>query len=1258
MAGRRYRIAWAARPHRRKCRRRARRARLQDASLAVAGDQAERRRRSSTAVLRFAVRANHGGGALCCAGDLQGQNRRCRCARFRATTTSTATTDRHRHASRDARRALAGQRHRIGLPVLRSARPVPQGSLAMSTMQSNEANMVPISADEINGQPAEAAAFTAAACDPRHSVVVEACAGSGKTWLLVARMLRLLLAGAKPAELLAITFTRKAAQEMRERLMELLHDLTLAPADKARELLLERGVSADELPRVMPLARALYEQILSGQNGLSIDTFHSWFARLLQIAPLASGVPHGYALTEKNGELMNEAYRRFMQAVQKPPQQEVKQAFLALYDLAGDSGAKRLLDSFLDKRAEWWAATMPPLSSDEMPLQWLEQLCGPDAQRDARLDVWNDEALKARLYEISAVLGQGAAANQKRATIIETLVSGAASAENFTALAGQFSDDADKPRGNNARTKALKAALVAHYGVDEEVAVSLFEEVFELTGNALRTLQRRSAEGMVLQLNRALFIAGRAYLDAYQEVKAEQRVFDFADLEWQAYRLLTNEESAAYLQSRLDARYKHILLDEFQDTNPLQWSIVRAWLRAYGSDAAQPTVFVVGDPKQSIYRFRRAEPRVFAAARDMLAQQGAVVLRANQTRRNATAIVDVLNTSFTGRNALFAPQTTLGMPGGGVWKLPLVQAPEAVAVEAAADDVQTPMRNPLTTPREEEDDARRRDEGTLIAQAILQARSRITVGGENGERALKWGDVMLLVKKRRHLIAYESALRDAGIPFVSDKRGGLLDSLEIADLIALLTFLITPNDTRALTHVLKSPIVGASDDDLIALAQREEGDWWQRVRTQQQSGNASPALGRAVPLLSQWLDAAPHYPVHDLLDMILHQGQLVARYAQSVAPAMRTQALGNIEAFVELALNLDAGRYPSLPKFIDALRVLQRHAESDAPDEASIDAAADAVRILTVHSAKGLEAPVVVMLDTNHSDPANDNVGILCDWPQDEDAPTHFSAFGRKSERGLARDRWFDAEEGFKQQEDWNLLYVAITRAKQLLIVSGVASTRGALAGGVQEGSWYHRLFDRTGDVAGMEEVHPEAQRNDELAATEQTFSLALFDPVPLPVSMTPAPENYSNDAIEEGVALHALLERMTEARTWPPVLPEDAVIARWLPCPRPLATTIRAQAATMLAQPALERFFNPALYRHARNEMDIVTGDGVLRCDRVVVFDDEVWILDYKRNLLDSERAAYAAQLVGYRDAALSVFSDKRIRSALITADGQFWEQ
>jgi ATP-dependent helicase/nuclease subunit A len=506
---------------------------------------------------------------------------------------------------------------------------------------------------------------------------------------------------------------------------------------------------------------------------------------------------------------------------------------------------------------------------------------------------------------------------------------------------------------------------------------------------------------------------------------------------------------------------------------------------------------------------------------------------------------------------------------------------------------------------------------------------------------------MLLVKKRSHLGAYESALREAGIPFMSDKRGGLLESLEISDLIALLTFLITPDDARALGHVLKSPIFGASDDDLIGLAQRAERGWWARLRAAALEHDAAPALRRASALLEEWLQAAPRLPVHDLLDVILHQGQLLARYAQAATPLSRSQAIGNIETFVELALNMDAGRYPSLPKFIDALRSLQNAAGGDAPDEASIDAATDAVRILTVHSAKGLEAPVVVLLDANHSKPARDDYGILCDWPQDAEAPQHFSAFGSSAERGAARDPLFAAEEGFKTQEDWNLLYVATTRAKQLLIISGVAGR----SGGVTDDSWYARL-----------EQVPEASFDAvaELAAVvdgAQRFEQEIFDPPQMPPPLVAAAAAFDNQAIAEGIALHGLLERVTQHGQWPVVLPDAETIARWLPCPLLLAKLVRRQAQTILEQVDLAHFFNPALHLHARNEMEIIADDVVLRFDRVVIFDEEVWILDYKRNLLDSELAAYTTQLRTYRQAAQAVFTDKRLRTALLTVDGRLSE-
>lgn len=1091
---------------------------------------------------------------------------------------------------------------------------------------------------EVNGEAVDAMHFTRVACDPARSVVVEACAGSGKTWLLVARMLRLLLAGTAPSELLAITFTRKAAQEMRERLLQLLHDLALQPDDAVRTLLLERGIEEHELARAFPVARHLYERVLSSPQSLSIDTFHSWFARLVQIAPLASGVPHGYTLTESTGELMADAYSRFMQSLNDEDKGEIRAALLTLYQMVGDWNARRLLDAFVDKRAEWWAISE---GNPDAALETLREMCGEDGMADARLALWDDEKTLARIRNIAWLLGKGTAVNQKRATAIEMALSAGESIEAFDALCNEFFNDAGEAR-KNQKTKDLTKAIEQNLGAD---GIRVFDDECAEIGEYLRQLRKRSCERQVLALNEALFTAGSALLEEYQVVKAEQRVFDFGDLEWHAYRLLTDADHAAYLQSRLDARYRHILLDEFQDTNPLQWSIVRAWLAAYGNDTQKPSVFVVGDPKQSIYRFRRAEPRVFTAARDMLSELGADVLRTNQTRRNASTVVDVINASFTG-NPIFAPQTTLAERDGVAWRLPLVRDDEKTEETVATFS----LRDPLTTPREEEEDARRFEEGRAVARAIARAMQEISA---SGKRSVRWSDVMLLVKKRTYLTAYESALREAGIPFVSDKRGGLLESLEVADLIALLNFLITPGDNRSLAHVLKSPIFSANDEDLIALAKRAEANWWQRLQASAQEG-ASDAMSRAANLLQQWLAAAPHLPVHDLLDLILHQGQLIARYAQAAQPVVRAQVLGNIAAFTELALNLDAGRYPSLPKFIDALQLLKNGAENEAPDEATVDAAVDAVRILTIHSAKGLEASIVVLVDANHSDAARDDLGILCDWPQDADAPTHFSCFGRNQERGAARDVLFTAEEDFKRQEDWNLLYVAATRAKEILIVSGIAGARGALEDGTKEGSWYHRL-----------QIVPEITLDamlDKNAGTQPIsvdagFSIPVFEPPAIPGTMDDAQKEVHSLAIDEGVALHALLERLTQRGAWPIAVPDANRLARWLRCSNAIAATVRERALWILSRSELEIFFNPVHFQFARNEMEVVNGNELLRFDRAVVCEDVVWILDYKRDLLDSERAAYQAQLLRYRMAAQQVFPGKRLRTALITSDGRLWE-
>ncbi len=1079
---------------------------------------------------------------------------------------------------------------------------------------------LPLIAD---GRQVDAPEFVRIACDPARSVLVEACAGSGKTWLLVSRMLRLLLDGAQPAELLAITFTRKAAGEMRERLIQLLRELALEPNDDAVvDALVQRGLTAARARDCLPAARSLYARVLASPHGLSVDTFHSWFMRLLQIAPLSSGIPHGAGLEDSTAEIADAAWLRFMQSLNQPGNESLREALMTVYEIAGDWSGKELVDAFLARRAEWEIARR-----HGEPLQALAELCGDDGVRDARLSLWEDAALTARLMRIARQLGTGTDKQQLSATAIEQAIGAGASLTSFEALAAVFLTQKGEPRSIKL-TKPQKTALAA----DEQLA---FEQEGPELAEALAALQRRSAELTVCRLNEAMFEIGPAVIGHYEAIKAERRKMDFSDLELHAWRLLTSGEHAAYLHSRIDARYAHILIDEFQDTNPLQWQIVRAWLDAYDGDGQRPSVFIVGDPKQSIYRFRRAEPRVFESARALLLAQGASDLRTSVTRRNGRTIVQVLNEAMRG-NPLYGPQDTLSDASAAVWRLPLL-LPVVAGGEPAAEEVS--LRDPLQVPPFEEEDLRRQQEGLLVGQALRQARARWQPGAP-----LAWSRMMILVRSRTHLAAYERGLREAGVPFVSSRAGGLLDTLEAGDLMALLRWLTMPADDLALAQVLKSPIAGVPDDDLIAIAARAgEGSWWQRLRNMAGEGSASAALARMQPLLAGWSLASNHLPVHDLLDRIMHEGELMQRYAQRSPAGMRAQVMGNLEALLALSLELDAGRYPSIVRFLDHLRRKRRGSEQEAPDEADIDASLDAVRIMTIHGAKGLEAEVVAIMGANHSDTGKDKAGVLCDWPQDAPAPTHFSVFGKSAERGVARDPLFAQEEAFRVQENWNLLYVAATRAKQLLIVSGAHDAR---AGGVRPGSWYERLLQ-------VDEFTPDELPSGDLQP-EQSFTLPLFRPPRLPAA--PRERSEDTEATLEGKRLHALMERLTNPGLWPVGMPPVPVVARWLGCRDDEAAMACEQAACILAQPALEKFFDPAQYRFARNEMELVHRGELMRVDRLVMFDDELWILDYKRNLYEWQQPDYQAQLERYRAACVELFPGKQVSAALVTVDGQLW--
>ena len=1127
------------------------------------------------------------------------------------------------------------------------------------------------------------------ALDPQRSVVVEACAGSGKTWLLVSRIARQLLDGAQPSQILAITFTRKAAQEMQARLQLWLRDLAMGDEASVRRFFAERGLDNMSDAQVQR-ARTLYGSVLLAQPGITISTFHGWFMQVMQRAPLNADVMQGMSLLERAGSEQEEAWEELLEQMRRQPDSAEAQHMQWLFGECGLFNTRKLLFNFLSKRAEWWALTQGKQDVLKSVLEGLRSYLDVELEFDAKEDWGMCGISEESLYAFMHHLGRnGTEAQKANASELERAWTDTGPGERFNVLWPLLFTQKNEPRKFKP-TKNQDAGIFT-------TALSLLHANMQMVRDIL-------ADQQAYRLNIAVLHCGVAFLDGYQALKAQKQQMDFSDLEWQLCRLLQQSEYAETMQYKLDSRYRHVLLDEFQDTNPLQWQILRAWFDASVAVDSQPTVFVVGDPKQSIYRFRRADARLFGVAREYLKEHFAAhELHNNHTRRNAPAVLAAVNAVFADHPEGFVdfePHTAehAGLPGY-VMALPLTVAEQGK--EAAAEDAPLVLRNPLTTPRDEADEGGRQKEAVQFADLLQTITSDWSVMEKGKARRATWGDIMVLVRSRTHLQVYEDALRAKHIPFISSRRGGLLDTLEAEDVQALLMFLITPFADLALAQVLRTPIFACSDADLMCIAQdvpspqRGEGggdgakfSWWHRL---QNLDNPSPALQRATELLRRWLSLADKLPVHDLLDRIYFEGDVLARYSAVLPPEMRAKVTANLHAFMEIALNVDAGRYPSLPRFLQELREL-RDSSDDAPDEGKLGTAGNAVRIYTVHESKGLEAPIVWLLDANADKKNRDGNDVLVDWPitvksievrsdsggdrarvpaPDADAhrvslatlserPLHFSLYTDQASRGKKRAPLFEQDAAQQAREEMNLLYVAMTRAQQALIVSG--NSKGEDKEEKKKTlSWYDRIAAVTSVIpaqAGIQQIETPAQRTNPLAGLATRGMIDQLDSglrrndesakIYLPSILPTGKRAARNTAQQQrGICLHALLQHLTEG------VSDKADLQQRLAIPAEEIETLWHQAQQLLTSPPLARFFDAQQYRSASNEMSYINANGELkRIDRLVEFDHEVWILDYK--LGDSEEAVrYRAQMQEYRAAMQTVYAGKALRCALVFADG-----
>ena len=1113
-------------------------------------------------------------------------------------------------------------------------------------------------------------AMTQQACDPRVSVVVEACAGSGKTWLLVSRIVRLLLAGVAPSEILAITFTRKAAEEMRARLNQWLREFTLMDDASLVQALIARGMSITEAQIAVPRARDLFDLVLSDPRGVTIDTFHGWFAKLISGAPLSAGVVQGLRLRQDAQRLQQECTEDWWSLLMTEEKATVRAAYEDLIVRLNEGQANQLLfgkGGFLSIKAEWRRlvkmAQIQGKNLDEFLFEgadsaWLNQ-------SDPLIKHLTDPQELQNLMQLERLFAQGSVREREFAAAIaegvQLFKDGASSSVIAKALHFAFLDAKNFEPKQNKVTKELEKLLQIR--ADGAATIAAIKDARQSWSEVLQFYHSWYAAQNLIKVTKSWSIVGQDLLNHYQAQKEALRVQEFSDLEAYVAEMMLRSDVGPYIQARLDAHYRHLLIDEFQDTNPLQWQILLAWLSAYeGTDQSRPQVFLVGDPKQSIYRFRRADVRLFQAAKEYLcAHYQAIYLPLNVTRRNSDAVLVGVNQIFQSQvlpeGYPFQAQTRhpdAPSVDGQLLRLPLIPYPELESTEHRQVLLQACTRpNQART-------IQTYQEALQVGQVIL---------GLRRDSGVAWEEVLVLVRSRTHLARIQQAFRELRIPHDGANLGGLLKTLEADDLIALLTVLLSPKNNLALAQVLRSPIYAWSTEQLTAahlvMRQTQLDSLWAYLQIHQ------------LPIyeqLSAWRHLAQYLPVHDVLDRIYFEGGLRQKYAQVCSPLLRAKVLANLDAFLSLALDIDGGRYPSLARFIQELRIIKRGAEQESPDEgdAEEDYSEDVdeplelpsrVRIMTIHAAKGLEADYVFLMDANSRRAHQDPTGTFMQWHPQDLGPRHLTPYYSALRKDPLRDQLRFEEERIAEFERWNLLYVAMTRAKHSFYISACANKGEA---GLIEGSWYQIAV-----AAGIQEL-PITQEvipteiSDEVTVPQSIEDFTILLEAQTPSLIASETSQTLNSRIQRqqqiiGTQMHRMLEYLARYQLLDPDrLPSLDSMLAWLSMDKKYGEPAY-QAMQGLLQGSVAQTIMRRDQLRSWEEWDFVDAAGqIIRIDRLIEFSDSYCLLDYKLtvpNMDSPEFQAYEKQLRRYYEVIAQDLRDKPIFVYLLGADQKSYE-
>ncbi|HEY9010501.1 MAG TPA: double-strand break repair helicase AddA [Devosia sp.] len=1105
--------------------------------------------------------------------------------------------------------------------------------------------------------PADIISAQRAASDPGQSVWVGANAGSGKTYVLTARVLRLLLSGVKPEEILCLTYTKAAAAEMRGRVAERLGKWALAPEAELMADLTALG-GTPPTPAMQLRARSLFAHALETPGGLRIQTIHAFCESVLHRFPREAGVPFDFSVLEEHERdgMLLEAREMVLAAGLRGGGEA--QAVETLFGLLSDFSIEQAIIEALNQQR----ILRRVLSDVPRAKRELRKLVGPVGSIDEVLD------------EMSTGYGLS---REDHATILRIVPAGTSEFVDRLSQVDPARPDPDAlmdafltQTDRTARKTLLKKATAV---LIPEIAARLVDEAARL-----ESLYGRLVAAELIARSEAMLDIVAAISAHYERAKRARSLLDFDDLIERLAALLKDEAQGLWVRYKLDAGISHILVDEGQDTNPQQWEVIGALVDDFffGESAADRprTIFAVGDQKQSIFSFQGAEPEVFVDA----GRQYAFSARAVHTEvrhvplrfsfRTLPHVLKAVDLVFNNRPDLkegaledegLLHETARAEGGGLVTLWP--------PIKDVADEVD-PNEWPKEPPAVATQSAQRRVAERIAREIKGWTDTRRPLGPRG--RAVRADDVLILVQVRSVLFhEIIRALIRAGIPTPGADRLAVTSHIGVLDMMALGDVLSNPADDLQLAALLRSPLFEVSEDDLLAVAQpRGENErlWWAMEKS------AIPSVRAAYEQLSAWRSRLDFDRPFNFYADVLYGGgglrRLRGRFGSEIDDVMAE--------FLDLALAHEQSEQPSLLGFLAELRSREVTIKRELAEGGA------GVRVMTVHGAKGLEAPIVILADAATTERGRDRRAVYLR----PNPPLFIHASSEATHVEETREYKAIADAA-QQAEYWRKLYVAMTRAEDELYVTGYLTKQGK-----PDGSWYEaiaqglaaeseRVTDAEGNPTALiypaerEAAAPAQPDPEESMAVRQALILAPLPeqrPIrvvrPSAVDISAPPERALATRLEEsfdadtarkrGIAIHALLQHLGRVPFAARGRVAQSALASLLPEAPELHGDIAKKALSILDRLELSFLFGPnsraevPFFANAERNGKPIRLAG--RFDRLVVEPDRVLVVDFKSDAnvptdFADVPSAYLTQLGLYALVASQLFPRHRVEAAIL---------